>query len=47
MSHNNLSSHGKKRSLWYTYLGKGGAAVFAFLWILLLLGWIFGVLKWG
>ncbi len=47
MSHDNSSAQGKNTSLWYTYVGKGGAAVFAFLWILLLLSWIFGVLKWG
>lgn len=47
MSHDNITNHSNKRSIWYTYVGKGGAAVFAFLWIAIILMWIFGVLKWG
>jgi hypothetical protein len=47
MSQEHKPGHQKTSSIWYTYVGKGGAAVFAFLWILLLLFWIFGVLKWG
>lgn len=48
MSHEHSSGHSQpKRSLWYTYFGQGGAAVVAFLWIILLLTWIISVLKWG
>ncbi len=35
------------KGFWYTYFGKGGAAVFAFLWLLMALSWIIGVVKWG
>ena len=37
----------QNQGIWYTYFGKGGAATFAFLWILITLIWIFSVLKWG
>ena len=47
MSHENQTSHQPKRSIWYTYFGKGSAGVFAFIWILLLLFWLFSVLMWG
>ena len=47
MSNENQPVWENKKSIWYTYFGKGGAAVFALLWILLLMFWIFGVLKWG
>jgi hypothetical protein len=46
MSHDNHSVN-EKKGLWYTYLGSGGASAVAFLWIVLLLIWIFSVLKWG
>lgn len=46
MSHDQ-SSHSNSGGLWYTYFGKGGAAVIAFLWILSAIFWIFYVLKWG
>ena len=47
MSQENSHAEKNKKSIWYTYFGIGGASAFAFLWILLLLSWIFGVLKWG
>jgi hypothetical protein len=47
MTHDNHSVHSEKKSLWYTYLGKGGASAVAFLWILALLFWVFAVLMWG
>jgi hypothetical protein len=47
MSSNHQSGAESKKSLWYIYLGKGGAAVFAFLWIIMLLIWVFSVIKWG
>jgi len=37
----------QKKGLWFTYFGKGGAAVFAFLWIILALSWVFYVVNWG
>ena len=45
MSHDTNTN--EKKGIFYTYLGKGGAGVIAFLWIIALLAWIFGVLKWG
>ena len=36
-----------KKGIWYTYFGKGGAGVFAFLWIIALLIWIISVLALG
>ncbi len=47
MSHENTPNRENSKSIWYTYFGKGGAAVFALIWILLLMFWIFGSLKWG
>ncbi len=47
MSNNHQSSSQDKKGLWSTYVGKGGAAVFAFLWLIITLTWIFSVLKWG
>ena len=41
------SANGNNKGLWYTYFGKGGAGAFAFIWILLLLFWIYSVLRWG
>ncbi|MBK7851986.1 MAG: hypothetical protein IPJ66_12890 [Bacteroidetes bacterium] len=46
MSHEHHSST-NNQGFWYTYFGKGGAAAFAFLWILITIIWIFGVVKWG
>lgn len=46
MAHEQHSNQ-QKPGLWYTYFGKGGAAVFAFLWIIALLTWIISVLRWG
>jgi hypothetical protein len=46
MSHENHSSAPKK-GFWYTYFGIGGAAVFAFLWIIVTLWWIIYVLMCG
>lgn len=46
MSHDNHSTHSKK-GIWYTYFGKGGAAVFAFLWVLAAILWIVSVINWG
>ncbi len=40
-------SESNSTGLWYTYFGKGGAGVFAFLWILAAIAWIFSVLQWG
>lgn len=36
-----------KGGFWYTYFGKGGAAVFAFLWIVAALAWIINVIRLG
>jgi hypothetical protein len=36
-----------KRGLWYTYFGETGAAAVAFIWILLAILWIFGVVNLG
>ncbi len=47
MSHENNTAKKNNQSIWYTYFGMGGASVFALLWILLLMFWIFAVLKWG
>ena len=47
MSNYNHTAGETIKGVWYTYVGSGGAAVVAFLWILLLLTWIFSVLKWG
>jgi hypothetical protein len=43
----NHHSPSENKGLWYTYFGTTGAAVFAFLWLLVALSWIFGVVKWG
>ncbi len=43
MEENNVERSG----LWYTYFGKGGAGVFAFLWICALLIWIINVIRIG
>jgi len=47
MSQNHHSGQEAKKGLWFTYFGKGGAAVFAFLWIILALSWVFYVVNWG
>lgn len=47
MSHDTHSDNKATSGMWYTYFGKGGAAAFAFLWLLAALFWIFSVLKWG
>ncbi len=47
MSSNHHSGTQEKKSLWFTYFGKGGAAVFALLWLIITIGWIFGVVNWG
>lgn len=47
MSQNHHSGSEAPKGLWYTYFGKGGAAAFAFLWIILALSWIFSVVNWG
>ncbi|MBL0103905.1 MAG: hypothetical protein IPP51_09195 [Bacteroidetes bacterium] len=48
MSHEHHSGQPQQnQGFWYTYFGKGGAAVVAFLWILLTISWIFSVVKWG
>ncbi len=41
------SSPSNSGGIWYTYFGKGGSSVVAFLWILSAMIWIFYVLKWG
>ncbi|MFN8143183.1 MAG: hypothetical protein U0073_02085 [Bacteroidia bacterium] len=44
---NEHHSTSEKPGIWYTYLGKGGAAVVAFLWILMAMIWIFSAVKWA
>lgn len=46
MSHDHSSTE-KAPGIWYTYFGKGGAGVFAFLWVISAIIWIFSVLNWG
>lgn len=46
MAHDNHNNH-QPSGIWYTYVGQGGAAVVAFLWVLAALTWIFSVVKWG
>ena len=47
MSQNHHSPAETNKGIWFTYFGKGGAGVFAFLWIIALFTWVFSVLKWG
>jgi hypothetical protein len=44
-----MESHSpeQKKSLWYVYFGKGGAAAFAFIWVILALFWIIYLLNNG
>jgi len=46
MSHDHHAEE-PNRGIWSTYLGEPGAAVVAFIWILLTLSWIFGVVNFG
>ncbi len=46
MSHDN-HSHQPSRGIWYTYFGETGAAVVAFLWVVVGLIWLFSIIKWG
>jgi len=41
------SSHSEKSGLFYTYFGENGSAVIAFLYVLFLVGCIYGFLRWG
>jgi hypothetical protein len=47
MSHDNHHASGNNKGIWYTYFGEGGAAVFALLWVIAGMIWIFSVIKWG
>lgn len=48
MGANHTSEHNSEpKGIWYTYFGSGGAGVFAFLWVLAAIIWIFSVVNWG
>lgn len=36
-----------KKGVWYTYFGESGAAVVAFLYILVVFSCIYSILRWG
>ena len=46
MSHDH-STLEETPGIWFTYFGKGGAAAFAFLWVITAIIWIISVLNWG
>jgi len=44
---NESHSSNNNKGIWYTYFGTTGASVFAFLWIIIAMIWLFSVLRWG
>ncbi|MCC7232295.1 MAG: hypothetical protein IT242_05080 [Bacteroidia bacterium] len=41
------SGNDEKKSIWFSYFGSGGAAVVAFLWVVIALAWLCWVLIYG
>ncbi len=37
----------ESKGFWYTYFGEGGSAVFAFIWILAAIAWIYYIVTRG